>query len=268
MADTAQSKIDAAAQKAYAEAAGRKIDEKKVEKAVEAGSTPEPKVDVIAEAVEAPVEANAKKVSATKPKSSAKKAAPRKAAATKAAAKKRPAAKSTTSKPATKKTAAKAATPISKAKDTIMATAKNAKTTDFTDTAKTMAADAQTRLKGAYEKGSEVAGDVVAFHKHNFEAVVESGKVWTSGMQDMGREALADTKKAAEQVTEDVRLMAAVKSPTELMKLQGDIARRNMDAAIAYGSKSTEAWLKLANEAIAPLTSRASEAAEKFTKAA
>ena len=80
MADTAQSKIDAAAQKAYAEAAGRKIDEKKVEKAVEAGSTPEPKVDVIAEAVEAPVEAEAKKVSATKPKSAAKKVAPRKAA--------------------------------------------------------------------------------------------------------------------------------------------------------------------------------------------
>ena len=279
MADTATSKIDTAAEKAYAEAAARKIDEKKVEEAVEAGSKPEPKVEAVAKAVQAPVKAapakkpTAKKTAA-KPKPAAKKAAPktapaRKVAAKKAAAPKRPAAKKSTSKNTSPtKIAAKTATPVTKAKEPIMATANKAKNTDFVDTAKTMAADAQTRLKGVYAKGSEVAGDVVSFHKHNLEAMVESGKVLTSGMQDMGREAVADTKKAAEQVTEDVRLMAAVKSPTELFKLQGDIARRNVDAAIAYGSKSTEAWLKLANEAMAPLTSRASEAAEKFRKAA
>ena len=279
MADAKTSKIDAAAEKAYADAAAKKVDApkvdmEKVETAVEQDAKPEPKVDAIAKAVDAPAEkAEPKKAVATKATAKRKPAA-RKATAKKPVAKKSPprkvaarkAAPAKTTQPKTK--AAKPAAAISKAKDTIMATAKNAKKTDFVDTAKTVAADAQTRLKGVYAKGSEVAGEVVEFHKNNLEAMVESGKVLTSGMQDMGREAVTDTKKVAEQVTEDVRLMAAVKSPTELFKLQGDLTRRNLDAAIAYGSKSTEAWLKLANETMAPLTSRASEAAEKFKTAA
>ncbi len=274
MADANTSKIDAAAEKAYAEAAAKKIDLEKVEAAVEEGAKPAPEIEAIAKAVEAPAKSAPAKKPAAKKAAAKKTAAKRKPAAKKVDAKKPAAKKTAKRKVAAKKAApaknvaAKAASTITKAKETIMATAKNAKTTDFVDTAKSVAADAQTRLKGVYAKGTEVAGDVVAFHKHNLEAVVESGKVLTSGMQDMGREAVTDTKKVAEQVTEDVRLMAAVKSPTELLKLQGDMTRRNLDAAIAYSSKSTEAWLKLANEAMAPITSRASEAAEKFKKAA
>lgn len=286
MANEATSKIDAAAEKAYAEAAARKVDTAKVEAAVEKDTVPAPKAEVIAKAVAAPKpaakKAVAKKTAAKKTPAKRKPAAPKKAAPKKVAAKKPAAKKTATRKVAAKKAApakaptknvaAKAASPITKAKDTIMATAKNAKNTakktDFVETAKTVAADAQTRLKDVYAKGTDVAGEVVDFHKHNLEAIVESGKVLTSGMQDMGREAVADTKKAAEQVTEDVRLIAAVKSPTELFKLQGDFTRRNIDAAIAYSSKSTEAWMKLANEAFAPISSRASEAAERFKKAA
>ena len=58
-----------------------------------------------------------------------------------------------------------------------MATAKNAKTADFTKTVKEAAADAQTRLKSVYDKGAEVGADVVEFHKGNIEALVESGKI-------------------------------------------------------------------------------------------
>ena len=282
MAENTPSKIDSAAQKAYAEAAARKVDTPKidvakVEAAVEQDTTPAPKVEAITRAVEAEPDKPAAKKTAAKRKSdtrkaTAKKTAAKKPAVKKAAALKVAAGKTPPAEAAKTKTAAKAASTITKAKDTMMATAKNAqktvKNTDYVDTAKTLAADAQTRLKGAYAKSTDVAGEVVDFHKTNLEAIVESGKVLTSGMQDMSREAISDTKKAAEQVTEDVRLVAAVKSPTEFMKLNGDFARRNIDAAIAYSSKSTEAWMKLANEAMAPITSRASEAAERFKNAA
>lgn len=268
MADNATSKIDAAAEKAYAEAAAQKADAAKVEKTVAADAKPEAKPAVVAKTVAAPAKkAPAKKTAARKP--AAKKAAPKKAAAKKTATRKPAAKKAPAKKAAPKKTvAAKKAAPatstVSKLKDTIMAT----DTTKITDAAKTFAADAQTRLKGAYTKGTEVAGDVVEFNKHNLEAVVESGKVLATGMQGMAREGFEDTKKAAEQVREDVKLVAAIKSPTELVKLQGELARRNFDAAVAYSSKSTEAWLKLANEAFAPISSRYSEATEKFSKAA
>lgn len=256
MADNATSKIDAAAEKAFAEAAAKNVSAAKVEKAVEADPKPPVKTDAVAKAVATP----AKKAAAKKP--AAKKVV------TKTAAKKAPV-KKVAAKTAPKKTvAAKKAAPltatVSKIKDTIMAT----DTTKITETAKEYAAEAQTRLKGAYTKGTELAGDVAEFNKANLEAVVASGKVLAAGMQTMARESFEEAKKAAEVVTADVKAMTAVKSPTELVKLQGELARRNFDAVVAYGSKSTEAWLKLANEAFAPISTRYSEAAEKFSKAA
>ena len=286
MADS-QSKIDAAAEKAFAEAAEKKtadaakasVSAKTVEKAVAADTTAPVKTDKVAEAVAAPAEpatpktAQANKVSGKKV--AAKKAAPKKAKPKKVAAKtlakkkapaKKPAAAKTTA--ARKKAATTNTTPISKLKENIMATAKNAKNTDYTAKAKEVAADMQTRAKAAYDKGTELTKDTVEFQKGNFEALVESGKILASGMQDMGRTYVEEAKTAAETVQADVKKMAAVKSPTELFQLQGELARRNFDAMVAYGSKNTEKMIKLANDAFAPVSSRMSVAAEKISKAA
>ncbi len=40
--------------------------------------------------------------------------------------------------------------------------------------------------------------------------------------------------------------MAAAKSPTDLIQLQSDMFRKSFDSAVAYGSKNTEAMLKIA----------------------
>ena len=276
MADS-QSKIDAAAEKAFADAAEKKaadaakgeVNVKAVEKAVEADTTAPVKTDKVAKAVAAP----AKKKPVAKKKAAPAKA--KKVAAKKAPAKKKATVKKVAAKkaaPAKTKAAAKkpatATTPISKLKDTIMATAKNAKTTDYTAKAKEVAADVQTRAKAAYDKGAEMTQDVVEFQKGNFEALVESGKILANGMQDMGRTYVEEAKSAAETVQGDVKKFAAIKSPTELFQLQGEIARRNFDAMVSTTSKNTEAMVKLANEAFAPLSSRFSLAAEKVRKAA
>ena len=251
MADQAKSKIDAAAEKAYAEAAAK---ETKTEKA----AAPKAKAKPAAKkkAVKAPVKKAAPKKAVAK-----KKAAPKKKVAAKKAAPKK------TTKAAAKKTAAPF-NPIAQAKDTIMATAKKAQTTDFTKTAKEAFADAQTRAKTAFAKTGELASEVTEFNKGNVEAVVESGKIFFAGMQDMGREQFAATKTVVETVQDDFKKVAAVKSPTEFMQLQGELARRNFDAAVSFGSKNTEAMVKLYNEAFAPISSRVSVAAEKIKKAA
>ncbi|MDG5747643.1 phasin family protein [Qipengyuania sp. XHP0207] len=282
MADS-QSKIDAAAEKAFAEAAEKKTAEaakagvsaKAVEEAVEADRTAPVKTDKVAEAVAAPAtEAASKKAPAKKvaaKKAAPKKAKPKKAAAKTVAKKKAPAKKPVAAKKtaaAPKKAATTKTTPISKLKENIMATAKNAKTTDYTAKAKEVAADMQTRAKAAYDKGTELTKDAVEFQKGNFEALVESGKILASGMQDMGRTYVEEAKTAAETVQADVKKFAAVKSPTELFQLQGEIARRNFDAMVKTTSKNTEAMLKLANEAFAPVSNRMSLAAEKVRKAA
>ncbi|NVE95860.1 phasin family protein [Altererythrobacter lutimaris] len=267
MATNATSKIDAAAEKAYAEAAAKKnVSEKAVEKAVEADA-PKPKVKPAAVKKAVAKKAPAKKTAAKKAPAK-KRAAPKKVAAKKAPAKK-VVAKKTAAKKAPAKTAAKTKVstdnPVIQLKDKIMATAK---TNDFTAQAKEMAADVQERFKTAAAKAGEFASEAGEFNKANIEAVVESGKVMFAGAQDLVRADVETGKTVVETVTADVKKMAAVKSPTELMQLQGELARRNFDAVVSYSSKRTEEIVKLYNDAFAPISSRMSVAAEKISKAA
>ena len=98
--------------------------------------------------------------------------------------------------------------------------------------------------------------------------MVESGKIFAAGMQDMAKLAVDDGKGAVETMTSDAKEFAAVKSPTELVQLQGKIASRNFDAAVAQFSKATEMWVKLAGDVAAPISGRMSLAMEKVRKAA
>ena len=260
-----QSKIDAAAEKAFAEAAEKK--------AVEAGKPVAAMSAPVAAAPAVKAEAAPKPVVASKAKPAARKAASKKAlkkaAATKTLVRKVPAKPvSSEAERMPARVAAKIIKPantITQLKDKIMATTK---TTDFTKTAQDAVAELQSRAKAAYERGTEMTADVTAFHKGNFDAVVEAGKVLAAGMQDLGRKAVEDAKSAAETVTADVKAMAAVKSPTELFQLQGEIARRNLDTLVARTSKNAEVMMKLANDMFAPISTRASVAMERLTKAA
>ena len=279
MADTISEKDDAAAQKAYETAVAAKS-ESQPKASADGADTPkaEPAPAPKAPAKEPAAKKSAPaKVAKKKPTTAAaKKPATGKGAAKapadvkpakKAVAKKAPA-KTATAKTSTKKTSTKsgstkrAATPETK-DITTMATKTNTK-----NIASDMANEMQTRLAGMYEKGTEMTGEMVTFQRANAEAMAEASKILFTGMQDMTRTAVEESRKAADQMSEDARLMAAAKSPTELVKLQGDIMRRSFDHVVATGSKNTEAWIKLANEAFAPLTSRMSETVDKMNKLA
>lgn len=279
MADSITDKDDAAAQKAYADAAAAKPDSKPAAEAPKAEAVvaspekaateaPAPKKSAASKVAKTPTAAAAKKpaASATAAKASAKPKPVKKTVTKKAPAKKVVAAKKTTpEKTLSKKTTGAAPSATPKTKDTTMATKTQTKTANI---ASDMANEMQTRLAGMYEKGTEMTGEMVTFQRANAEAMAEASKILFTGMQDLTRDAVEETRKVADQMSEDARLMAAAKSPTELVKLQGDIMRRSFDHVVATGSKNTEAWIKLANEAFAPLTSRVSETVDKMNKLA
>ena len=148
---------------------------------------------------------------------------------------------------------------MNKAKDTAA---------DYTAQIKDGMANLQTRAQSAFEKSTVLASEVSEFSKQNAEAVVEAGKIFASGVQDIAKNYAEDSKVAVSTLTSDVKEIAAVKSPTEFFQLQSQIASRNFDATIANVSKTTEAWVKLANQAFAPISSRASVAMDKVRKAA
>lgn len=198
-------------------------------------------------------------------KATAKKTASRKASTTKAPARETAAAsaKATRSTARTPAAAASSKPTITQLKETIMAT----KTTDKNNTMN-MTADMQERAQTTFAKINDFASEAGEFSKGNVEAMVESGKIWFDGAQGLMREEVETGKTVVETMTEDAKKAASVKSPTEFIQMQSEIARRNFDAMVSYGSKRTEAWVKLYNDAFAPLSNRASVATEKLSKVA
>ncbi len=128
--------------------------------------------------------------------------------------------------------------------------------------------DVTAKAKAAYEKGTGMVGEMTEFTQGNVEAMVESGKIFATGLQSISQEYIADSKSAFESATGDLKKMASVKSPTELFQLQGELMRRNFDGAVEYGSKSSEKIVKLANDAFAPISTRVSIAVDKASKVA
>ncbi len=260
-------KADAAAEKAYAAAAAAaEVKPAPAAKPAPVEAKPAPVEAKVApvEAKSAPVEA---KVAPVAKKPAAKKAVPAKAAQPKKA----PVKKAVVKKAAPKKVVATKPVPAAKAapklKDTIMAKTKTV-TEDFTAKVQETVAEAQERAKAAFEKGQALFGEAGEFTKGNVEALVESGKVLAAGVQDLGKDYVAEAKSAFETVQADIKDLAAVKTPADFLKLQGEIMRRNFDAAVASGSKSSEKVVKIANEAFAPIQNRVAKAIEKVKQAA
>ncbi len=128
--------------------------------------------------------------------------------------------------------------------------------------------DVNDTIKDAVSKTSAAASEYTDFAKGNVEAFVESGRILAAGLQELGNKFIAEGKSAFETATADVKALSAIKSPTELLKLQTDLMRRNIDSAVTYGSKTGEAMVKLTNDMFAPISGRVSLAVEKARKVA
>lgn len=286
MPENDDNRADASAEKAYAkasEAASAPMKTEPAKAAVVETAKPEPST---AAPVEEPLAYPAEAKAPAKPKgASAKTATPAKRAASKtprkAVKKKAPARKTAAvgktrsapkaaaksgapaSRPAVKTSMPSKPTPSSKPKEKPMP--QKAKISEGIQEA---VADAQAKAKKAVEKGGSILSEAGDFTKGNVEAVIESGKILAGGLQSMSKDLVVDSRNTVEMLTSEVKELADVKSPSEFIKVQSDIARKNFDTAIAMGSKNSQAMLKLASDVFAPISGRFSLAAEKVRKAA
>ena len=147
--------------------------------------------------------------------------------------------------------------------DTVKATAEKSaeKATEFF-------ADIREKATEAAEKGKKFAAEAVEFNKANVEAVVEAGKIVAKGAQEISKTNMDFAKKNFEEVQVAMKELTSVKSPTDFVKLQGELARKGFDTAVAQGSKNTEAMVKLVSEMFQPISNRIAATTELFKKAA
>jgi len=128
--------------------------------------------------------------------------------------------------------------------------------------------DVRERATTAAEKGRELLSEATTVTRANLEAVTESGKIAAKGTQELAKENLEYAKSNLTEAQSAAKTLAAVKSPTEFVKVQGDIARKGFDTMVTQGSKNTETMIKLAGDIFQPLSNRLAVASDFFKKAA
>ncbi len=133
---------------------------------------------------------------------------------------------------------------------------------------KSFTAEVSSKAGAAVEKGKAIAAKGYEFQKANVEAVVESGKIAVTGTQDMGKTNIDYAKSNFSELQAAVKDMTAVKTPTDLMKLQGEYAKKSMETAVDQASKNTEAMVKLMGDIFQPISARMAATTDLVKKAA
>jgi phasin family protein len=118
------------------------------------------------------------------------------------------------------------------------------------------------------DKAVTTTEELVAFGQGNLEAFVKAGQIWATGMQDLSRTVAATAQAQLDETLATVKAFAGVKTLKDAVDLQATLARASVEKAMAETGKLTDAGLKLAEQALAPLTARVSLAVEKFGRTA
>jgi phasin family protein len=126
----------------------------------------------------------------------------------------------------------------------------------------------QEQARGGLQKVSELARGYVDVQRETLETVAKAGKIYGEGLQTIAKHAAEVSRVQFEDGVAHLRSLTGVKSITDLFALQAEFARKTASRALSEGSTMVEEYLKVANEAIAPVTARAREAAEKVKQAA
>lgn len=114
----------------------------------------------------------------------------------------------------------------------------------------------------------KTAEDFLSFNQGNIEAFVKSGQIFATGLQDMTKMMAATAQASLDETMSTFRAMATVRSVKEAIDLQTTLARSTIEKAMSQGGQVAETTFKLAEQTMAPLTSRVTLAVESFGKAA
>jgi phasin family protein len=126
----------------------------------------------------------------------------------------------------------------------------------------------QVKMKEGVEKAMKTAEEFVAFSQGNIEAMIKSGQIWATGVQDLSKSLAAAAQASIDESMTAFKALTSVKSLKDAFELQSSFARAAMEKSLAESGKLTDASFKLTEQALAPITARVTVAVEKFGKAA
>ena len=117
----------------------------------------------------------------------------------------------------------------------------------------------QEEVKANMDKAVKSAEEMMTFGQGNVEALVKSGQIWAAGVQDLNKAFAATAQAQMEAAMSTFKAMAGVKSLKEAMDLQTTLAHSSLETVMTETGKITDASVKLAEQAMAPITARKSD---------
>ena len=126
-----------------------------------------------------------------------------------------------------------------------------------------MTQDHVTKANSAFVKGYE---DIQGLSKETIDAFVQASTIWAKGAETISKQVMALTQNSMQSSVVTAKAILGCKTLRDVIDLQADYTRSNFDTLVAEGTKLSEMSFKVANDAIAPIQARVSEAVEKLTK--
>lgn len=124
--------------------------------------------------------------------------------------------------------------------------------------------ETQTKKDTHMDKAMKSAEEMVSFGQGNVEAMMKASQIWTAGLQDLGKHFAATAQAQMDETMASIKTLSSVKSVKEAMELQTGMAKAAMEKMLAATGQISDASVKLAEQAMAPITARITLATETF----
>lgn len=109
---------------------------------------------------------------------------------------------------------------------------------------------------------------LVSFGQGNVEAMLKSGQVVATGLQDLSKLMAAGAQATMDDAMGAFRALTSVRTLKDVTDLQANLARSTVEKALTQTSQVAETSFKVAEQAFAPIGSRLSMAVQSFGKTA
>ena len=102
--------------------------------------------------------------------------------------------------------------------------------------------------------------------RENAEAMLRVGVAWAKGMEELSRAWSDMTKRVVSMQTDAASALVGCRNLKDVVDIQTGLVRDQIETAVNEGTRISELSIKLANEAIQPLSERANANAKKATR--
>lgn len=107
---------------------------------------------------------------------------------------------------------------------------------------------ANARTAQFFRRGTELAKPMVDLSSRNMEAFAVSAKVAGRAVESLTQEVTEYGRKTFDNAFAMMRSFAEVRSPTDLLRVQGEFAKAAFDNAIAFSNNVSDRLTKTAGE--------------------